>query len=137
MTFLTAKACLPPLRPCQTDVAWKPTALLDNIKVTMAGSTFPLKQAAQVSVKNNNTLIVACFDPDVSRPDPGSVQGSGPSRPLVQTAAAALEAIQEADVAPNPVREELTIKVQMPLYAAGVMWKWTWLSRANDEDDKH
>eukprot|EP00730_Choanoeca_flexa_P016323 TRINITY_DN7682_c0_g1_i2.p1 TRINITY_DN7682_c0_g1~~TRINITY_DN7682_c0_g1_i2.p1 ORF type:complete len:252 (+),score=49.62 TRINITY_DN7682_c0_g1_i2:3-758(+) len=70
-------------------------ALLDNVKVTMGGATFPLQQAAQVAVKNNNTLLVSCFDPD--------------------TATAAFDAIKASEIAPNPVKEDLNIKVQLPL----------------------
>ncbi|EDQ90466.1 uncharacterized protein MONBRDRAFT_31871 [Monosiga brevicollis MX1] len=68
--------------------------LLDGVKVKMGDATFALSQAGMVSVKNTDTLIVTTFDSD--------------------TAKAAYEAVVDANIAPNPVRDDLVIRIQMP-----------------------
>ena len=43
-----------------------PSGLLDNLKVQVYGQRMPLRGAANVSVRDAQTLLVTAFDPSVS-----------------------------------------------------------------------
>lgn len=51
------------LTPANTNA---PSGLLDNLKVQVYGQRMPLRGAANVSVRDAQTLLVTAFDPSVS-----------------------------------------------------------------------
>lgn len=70
------------------------TALLDGVKVEFYGQMVPLKQVANVSVKDSKTLVVQVWDKAVA--------------PNVE------KAIREAGMGLNPATEGQTIRVPIP-----------------------
>lgn len=102
-----------------------PSGLLDNLKVLVYGQRMPLRGAANVSVRDAQTLLVTAFDPSVSSEMPAALllvllKLSQLSAAYVQTVPAIEKAITSSSLNLNPRTDGQELVVPVPRYSSWV-----------------